>query len=57
MRKINVPTHEVEASFDYFCPVCGIALSKSNYETFDAEYFCPYCSSQLRPSRVPAGRR
>lgn len=57
MRQINVPTQQVEGPFAYFCPICGISLSRSNYETFDADYFCPYCSSQQRPSRVPAGRR
>ena len=57
MRQINVPAHEIEGPFDYFCPICGISLSKSNYETFDSEYFCPYCSSRQRPSRVPAGSR
>jgi hypothetical protein len=57
MRQVDVPTRRVEGPFDYYCPICGIELVKSNYETFDRDYFCPYCSSQQRPSRVPARSR
>jgi DNA-directed RNA polymerase subunit RPC12/RpoP len=56
MRQVIVRGPMVEGPFTYYCPICGIELSRSNYESFDAEYFCPYCSSQQRPSRVPAGR-
>jgi DNA-directed RNA polymerase subunit RPC12/RpoP len=54
MREVNLRGRIVEGPFEYYCPVCGITLSRSNYETFDAEYYCPYCSSRQRPSRVPA---
>jgi rubredoxin len=57
MRQIEVPTVAVDGPFDYYCPICGIELAKSNYETFDKYYFCPYCSTQQRASRVPAGGR
>lgn len=57
MRQIEVPTREFDGPFDYYCPMCGIGLARSNYETFDTSYFCPYCSTQQRPSRVPARGR
>ena len=56
MRQIRAATSTLEGSFEYFCPICGIELSRSNYETFDKDYFCPYCSTQQRASRVPARR-
>jgi hypothetical protein len=57
MRQIDVPTQTVEGPFEYCCPICGIELAKSNYESFDKDYFCPYRSTQQRASRVPAQRR
>lgn len=57
MRQIVVPKPSIEESFEYYCPICGIELVESNYETFDRDYFCPYCSTQQRPSRVPAQSR
>jgi hypothetical protein len=57
MRQIDVRTPTTEGPFDYYCPVCGIELARSNYEAFDKDYFCPYCSTQLRASRVPARSR
>jgi rubredoxin len=54
MRQIDVRTRTIEGPFDYYCPICGIQLAKSNYESFDRDYFCPYCSTQQRPSRAPA---
>lgn len=57
MRQIVVPKPSIEEPFEYYCPICGIELVESNYETFDRDYFCPYCSTQQRPSRVPAQLR
>ncbi|MBI2239084.1 MAG: hypothetical protein HYU54_11265 [Actinobacteria bacterium] len=37
----------------YFCPVCGIELTQSDFDTPEADYFCPFCSSQQTPSKVP----
>ena len=54
MRQIDVPTQPVEGAFEYFCPICGIELAKSNYESLAKDYFCPYCSTQQGPSRFPA---
>jgi DNA-directed RNA polymerase subunit RPC12/RpoP len=52
MRQIDVPMSSAEQAFLYFCPICGIELSVSNYETPGSDYFCPYCSTDQRPSRV-----
>ena len=52
MRQIQVPMPPAEQGFLYFCPICGIELSVSNYETPGNDYFCPYCSTDQRPSRV-----
>jgi DNA-directed RNA polymerase subunit RPC12/RpoP len=52
MRQIDVPMSPAEQAFQYFCPICGIELSVSNYETPGSDYFCPYCSTDQRPSRV-----
>jgi uncharacterized Zn finger protein (UPF0148 family) len=57
MKQIDVSTLTTEGPFDYYCPICGIELARSNYETFDGDYFCPYCSTQQRASRVPARSR
>jgi len=45
--------HAVDAN-EYFCPVCGIELAKSNFETPTRHYYCPYCSTQQRPTLVKA---
>ncbi len=43
---VTVPTFEST----YFCPICGIALHKSDFERPSGEYFCPYCCSQQTPA-------
>lgn len=35
---------------DYFCPVCGIGLSKSDFDTPEKDYYCPFCSTGQTPS-------
>jgi len=42
-----------EAVIAYVCPVCGIELSRSDFDTPAADYYCPYCSSQQTPQQVP----
>lgn len=54
MRQVSVPRHAEGRPFDYYCPICGIDLAKSNYESFDRDYYCPYCGTQQRASRMPA---
>jgi len=33
----------------YFCPVCGIGLAKSDFDTPLKHYYCPYCSTRQTP--------
>jgi predicted RNA-binding Zn-ribbon protein involved in translation (DUF1610 family) len=57
MRVVTLPTLHDERSFDFYCPVCGVELVESNYESIDAEYSCPTCGTTQRASRVPARHR
>ena len=43
------PVADGEAD-DYFCPVCGIGLSKSDFDTPEKHYYCPFCSTRQTPS-------
>ena len=36
----------------YFCPVCGIGLATSDFDTPPKHYYCPYCSTRQTPSLV-----
>jgi predicted RNA-binding Zn-ribbon protein involved in translation (DUF1610 family) len=56
MRQIRVPLLPAEQAFRYYCPICGIELSVSNYETPGNDYFCPYCGTEQRASRVADAR-
>lgn len=56
MRQIDVGTLTIEDPFEYYCPICGIELSSSNYEIPEKDYYCPYCSTRQRASRAPARR-
>jgi DNA-directed RNA polymerase subunit RPC12/RpoP len=44
------PYELAEASDEYFCPVCGIGLTRSDLEKAEDEYYCPYCSTRQMPS-------
>lgn len=55
MTQVPVPTHPATNAFRYYCPICGIELAVSNYDTPDRDYYCPYCSSPQGPSRVSTG--
>lgn len=53
------PTVPPEESFiladeadEYFCPVCGIGLAKSDFDTPAKHYYCPHCSTRQTPSLV-----
>jgi DNA-directed RNA polymerase subunit RPC12/RpoP len=37
---------------DYFCPVCGIELERSDFDKAPEDYHCPFCSSRQTPSRA-----
>jgi rubrerythrin len=34
----------------YFCPVCGIGLGQSEFETPEREYSCPFCGTRQTPA-------
>lgn len=42
----------IEPTYRFFCPVCGIELERSNYDTPERDYYCPFCSTQSMPSAV-----
>lgn len=44
------PDDDIE--FEYFCPVCGEELVRSNFDTPERDYCCPYCSTRSTPSAV-----
>jgi rubredoxin len=35
---------------EYSCPVCGIELTRSNFDTPERDYYCPFCSTRQTPS-------
>ena len=37
---------------EYVCPICGIELAKSDFDTPARHYYCPYCSTRQTPSLV-----
>ncbi len=39
----------IEPEETYFCPVCGIDLERSNFDTPERDYYCPYCSTRSMP--------
>ncbi len=51
----SLPTHLAPKAYRYYCPICGIELAVSNYDTPDGDYYCPYCSTPQGPSRVATG--
>jgi rubrerythrin len=42
------------AADEYSCPVCGIELEQSNFDTPERDYYCPFCSTRQTPSVVRA---
>ncbi len=37
---------------EYFCPVCGVELSRSNFLTPAVDYYCPFCATRQTPALV-----
>jgi len=37
---------------EYFCPVCGVELSISNFLTSERDYYCPSCATRQTPAVV-----
>ena len=40
---------------EYYCPVCGIGLARSDFDTPEREYFCPFCGTRQTPSILSSG--
>jgi len=47
----------LDAGFLFFCPVCGIELEQTNFDTPERDYYCPFCSTQQTPSPVAVAQR
>ena len=41
----------------YDCPVCGVELSSSNFETPASDYYCPVCTTRQMPRQWPPDER
>jgi rubrerythrin len=37
---------------EYFCPVCGVELSVSNFLTSERDYYCPSCATRQTPAVI-----
>ena len=37
---------------EYFCPVCGVELSRSSFMTAEQDYYCPFCATRQTPAVV-----
>lgn len=38
-----------EVADEYSCPVCGIGLAQSNFDTPERAYYCPFCTTRQTP--------
>jgi predicted RNA-binding Zn-ribbon protein involved in translation (DUF1610 family) len=47
----SVVTIDVPAVWMYECPVCGVELARSNFDTPAVEYYCPVCTTRQMPRR------
>jgi hypothetical protein len=43
----------IDSDARYFCPMCGIELAFSSFETPERDYYCPSCATRTTPSVVP----
>lgn len=37
---------------EFYCPVCGIELSRADFDKPERDYYCPVCSTRQTPSAV-----
>jgi hypothetical protein len=51
LQELHVPDAPAD---QYSCPVCGIELSRSNFDTPARDYYCPFCSTRQTPTVVRA---
>ena len=42
---------DVPAAWTYECPVCGVELARSNFDTPAIDYYCPVCTTRQMPRR------
>jgi len=42
---------DVPVAWTYECPVCGVELTRSNFETQVNDYYCPVCTTRQMPRR------
>jgi hypothetical protein len=47
----SIPNRHTERD-EYFCPVCGIELARTDFDTPERDYYCPFCSTRQRPAIV-----
>ena len=50
MHTIDRSTDDDEV--EYFCPVCGVPLSLSDFQKPERDYYCPDCSTRQTPAIV-----
>ena len=56
-RSFTAPEEEdffLPVGDEYYCPVCGNAVARSDFETPERDYYCPYCSTRQTPSTLRA---
>lgn len=47
----SVVTIDAPAAWKYECPVCGVELARSNFDTPAGDYYCPVCTTRQIPRR------
>jgi len=47
----SVASVDVSAVWMYECPVCGVELGRSNFDTPAIDYYCPVCTTRQMPRR------
>ncbi len=35
---------------EFSCPICGIELTRANFDTPERDYSCPFCGTRQTPS-------
>jgi predicted RNA-binding Zn-ribbon protein involved in translation (DUF1610 family) len=40
----------VGAAGEFSCPICGIELTRANFDTPERDYSCPFCGTRQPPS-------
>jgi len=53
-EELPTTTEALDEELEFFCPVCGIDLERSNFDTPERDYYCPFCSTRQMPVVVAA---